>query len=128
MISENIYYDLIESLKKSFLDMSLILKALGNEKRLKILILLLDGPQSYGTIVEKMELKKTAVSNHLTHLIETNLIERGDYGIYKISGDAIEFLKAIEGAYYKSPTRQIKKFESLQRRSVSTLFLKRFIY
>ena len=91
-----------------------------------ILLYLLKGPQSYGAIVKEITLKKTAVSNHLSHLLDNNLIEKGDYGIYNISGDGIAFLKAIDNAYKESPTRQMEKFEGLQRRSVSTAFLNRF--
>ena len=69
--------------------------------------------------------KKTAVSNHLTQLLETNLIEK-DYGIYRISGDGIEFMKAVDSAFQKSPTRQMKKFQDLQSRNISNSFLNRF--
>ena len=106
VISENIHDGIIESLKQSFSSITSILKSLGNEKRLLILIYLLQGPQSYGSIVEEIKLKKTAVSNHLSHLLNVNLIEKGDYK--------------------KSPTRQMEKFEDLQRRSVSPAFLNRF--
>jgi len=126
MITENIYDDLIESLTRSFNELTEILKSLGNETRIKIMIFLLHGPQSYSSIVEETNLKKTAVSNHLSQLINTKLIERGDYGIYKISGDGLAFIKSIKKAYQMSPTRQIIKFEALQRRSVSRSFLNRF--
>ncbi len=126
MISENIYDNLIESLKENFSEIARILKSLGNEKRLEILIYLLRGVQSYGSIVQEANLKKTAVSNHLSQLINANLIKRGKYGIYELSGDGIEFIKAIEKAYQQSPTRQIERFEALQRRSISTSFLNRF--
>ena len=126
MITENLYEDLIESLTRSFTELTEILKSLGNETRIKIMIFLLYGPQSYSSIVEETNLKKTAVSNHLSQLISTKLIERGDYGIYNISGDGLAFIKAIDKAYQMTPTRQIKKFEALQRRSVSTSFLNRF--
>ncbi len=126
MISENIYDDLIESLKESFSDITSILKCLGNDKRMMILVILLKGSQSYGYIVEKINLRKTAVSNHLSQLLEVNLIKKGNYGIYNITGDGIEFIKAIKNAYQKSPTRQRKKFEALQRRGVSPSFLNRF--
>ncbi len=126
MISENIYDDLISSLNKSFSAISAILKCLGNDKRIRILIKLLEGPQSYGSIVEYLFLKKTAVSNHLTQLLETKLIEKSDYGIYNITGDGIEFMTAIEKAFTMSPSRQIEQFEALQRRSVSSSFLNRY--
>ena len=102
-----------------------ILKTLGNENRVKILLDLLIGSKSFGTLVENLEEKKTAVSNHLTQLIETNLIEK-EYGIYRISGDGIEFMKAINRAFQKSPTRQLKKFQDLQSRKISNSFLNRF--
>lgn len=124
MISDN--DELIKSYLESIKEISSILKSLGNRKRLEILIFLLNRPQSYGAIVEKLELKKTAVSNHLSQLLMVRLIEKGDYGIYNISRDGIEFIKAIERAYNTSPTRQTRRFEALQRRSVSNSFLNRF--
>ncbi|MHA2122889.1 MAG: ArsR family transcriptional regulator [Promethearchaeota archaeon] len=126
MISETIYDDLIASLHESFVDITMILKSLGNEKRMRILLRLLRGPQSYGSIVFSLDLKKTAVSNHLSQLLKTNLIQKEDYGRYSISEDGIEFIKAIEKAYQMSPTRQIKKFEDLQSRGVTDSFRKRF--
>ncbi len=128
MISENIHDHIIESLNQSLSSITSILKSLGNEKRVLILLYLLQGPQSYGSIVEKIELKKTAVSNHLSHLLNVNLIEKGDYGIYNITGDGIEFMRAIDKAYKKLLTRQKEKekFDGLQRRGVSTAFLNRF--
>ncbi|MBN1215590.1 MAG: winged helix-turn-helix transcriptional regulator [Candidatus Lokiarchaeota archaeon] len=126
MIFRDLNEDLINSLSESILIISKILKCLGNEKRLNVLIYLLKGPLSYGNIVKKINLKKTAVSNHLTHLIEEKLIERDDYGIYKITGDGLEFLKAINKAFYESPTRMKEKFESMQSRKVSDSFLRRY--
>jgi predicted transcriptional regulator len=102
------------------------LKALGNEKRIQILVLLLEGPQSYGTIVQELNLKKTAVSNHLTQLRDVNLIRREGNGVYEITGDGLQFVRGIENAYQKSPTRQAEKFDLLQRRGISESFIERF--
>ena len=126
MITQYIHEHLIESINLSFSEIVDILKALGNEKRIQILVLLLKGPQSYSIIVQELDLKKTAVSNHLTQLIEVNLIMREGNGVYEITGDGLQFVRAIENAYQKSPTRQAKKFESLQRRGISESFIERF--
>jgi predicted transcriptional regulator len=104
----------------------LILKSLGNEFRFQILLQLLTGAKSFGTIVKNINREKTAISNHLTQLIEAKLVEKGDYGVYKISGDGIEFMKAIDSAFQKSPTRQLKRFQDLQSRNISDSFLNRF--
>jgi len=126
MISENIHDPLIESLKESSMEIVSILKSLGNEYRFQILLQLLTGTKSFGTIVKNINREKTAVSNHLSHLINANLIEKGDYGIYRISEDGIEFMKAIDSAFQHSPTRQLRKFKELQSRKISKSFLNRF--
>jgi len=103
-----------------------ILKSLGNKYRFQILLQLLTEAKSFGTIVKDINREKTAIANHLSHLIKANLIEKGDYGIYRISGDGIEFMKAIDKTFQKSPTRQMRKFKDLQSRKISKSFLNRF--
>lgn len=125
MINDS-FNDLIKSFEISFEEISKILNVLGNRKRLKILKLLLNGSQSYSSIVNELQLKKTAVSNHLSHLLSVGLIQRGDYGIYEITGDGIEFLKSIESAYQNSPSRQIERFQKIEGRQISKSFLNRF--
>ena len=113
-------------MRESKTDIIVILKSLGSEFRFQILLELLTGAKSFGNIVKKINKEKTAVANHLSHLIRAKLIEKGDFGIYKISGDGIEFMKAIDTAFQKSPTRQMKKFQELQSRQISNSFLNRF--
>ena len=126
MITENIHDHLIESINVSFSEITAIMKALGNEKRVQILVLLLKGTQSYNIIVKELNLKKTAVSNHLTQLREVNLIKREGNGVYEITDSGLEFIRAVENAYKKSLSKQLKRFEDLERRSVSAEFLHRF--
>ena len=126
MITENVYDSLVDSMSEASLEIVLILKSLGNKIRFQILLQLLTGAKSFGTIVKNTKREKTAISNHLNHLIEAKLIEKGDYGIYRISGDGIEFMQAIDTAFQKSPTRQLKKFQELQGRKISNSFLNRF--
>jgi len=126
MISKNIHDSLIKSLIESSQEIVSILKSLGNEYRFQILLQLLTGAKSFGTIVKNVNREKTAISNHLSHLINANLIEKGDYGVYRISEDGIEFMKAIDSAFQQSPTRQMRKFKELQSRKISNSFLNRF--
>jgi len=126
LITQHIHEHLIESFNLSFKEITDILKALGNEKRIQVLVSLLKGPQSYGIIVQKLNLKKTAVSNHLTQLLEVNLIRREVNGVYELTDDGLQFIRAIENAYQKSPTRQAEKFDKIERRGISNSFLERF--
>ena len=122
----NRYDDLILTYETDFLALSTILKVLGNETRLKILILLLKGTQSYSSIVNELQLKKTAISNHLNQLLEVNLIKREDYGIYEITKDGLEILTAIEVGYQNFPSREVENFYEIESRKVSESFLSRF--
>ena len=126
MITENVYESLVDSMSESSMEIVSILKALGNRYRFQILLKLITGAKSFGTIVNSTNREKTAISNHLVHLIEAKLIEKGDYGIYRISEDVIEFMKAIDSEFQKSPTRQLKKFQDLQSRKITKSFLNRF--
>ncbi|MBD3211185.1 MAG: hypothetical protein GF311_01160 [Candidatus Lokiarchaeota archaeon] len=55
-------------------------------------------------------------------MLETNLFEKIDYGVYNITGDGLEFLKAIDNAFHNSPSRKLKRFETMQRRGLSESF------
>ena len=121
--------ELKESFEHSFNDILAILKAIGNQKRLKILITLLSDdyePQSFHNLMDETQLQKTALSNHLTILINNKLIEKPEHGKYKITSDCVKVIKSIEAAYYQSYGRKIKQLEVLQRRKLSDTFLESF--
>jgi predicted transcriptional regulator len=126
LINENDYDSLVTSLSEFSSEIVKILKSLGNTYRFQILLQLLTGAKSFGSIVKNINREKTAISNHLSQLIKANLVEKGDFGVYRISGDGTEFMKATAFAYQKSPTRQLKKFQELQGRKISNSFLNRF--
>jgi len=118
--------ELKESLEQSFDDILAIIKAMGNKNRLKILITLLSGEKSFQTLMSETNLQKTALSNHLSLLFKKNLIEKPDYGKYKITQDGVEFIRAIQAVYYQSDTRNKKELETIQGRKLSDTFLESF--
>lgn len=118
--------ELKESLEQSFDDILAIIKAMGNQNRLKILITLLSGEKSFQTLMSETNLQKTALSNHLTLLFKKNLIEKPDYGKYKITQDGVEFIRAIQAVYYQSDTQRKKELEIIQGRKLSETFLESF--
>lgn len=118
--------ELKESLEQSFDDILAIIKAMGNQNRLKILITLLSGEKSFQTLMSETNLQKTALSNHLTLLFKKNLIEKPDYGKYKITQDGVEFIRAIQMVWYQSDTQRKKELEIIQGRKLSKTFLESF--
>ncbi len=118
--------ELKESLEQSFDDILAIIKAVANQNRLKILITLLSGEKSFQTLMSETNLQKTALSNHLSLLFKKNLIEKPDYGKYKITQDGVEFIQAIQTVYYQSDTQRKKELEIIQGRKLSETFLESF--
>lgn len=126
MIEKKTPNELKESLEQSFDDILAIIKAMGNQNRLKILITLLSGEKSFQTLMSETNLQKTALSNHLTLLFKKNLIEKPDYGKYKITQDGVEFIRAIQMVWYQSDTQRKKELEIIQGRKLSKTFLESF--
>lgn len=80
-----------------------LLRALGNEQRLCILCLLLDGPLSVGQINERVDLSQSALSQHLAVLRENRLVEtekESQTVYYSLpQGPARKVLAVLQGIY-----------------------------
>ena len=119
-------YELINAFGISFNDILTILKTMGNDNRLTILITLLTGEKTFNDLKEETQLQKTALSNHISQLIKAALIFRPDYNKYKLTSDGELFLTMIEAAYRKSEIREKQQIEGLQKRQFSETFVKSF--
>ena len=123
MVGDKTLMELIESLGNSFDDILNIVKAIGNEKRLQILISLLTGAKSFDTLKKETALKKTALSNHLKILLQQGLVEKPEHGKYQPTPDGNLFIRIIEYAYTKSNSSKKKQTKSLQTRQFSDPFI-----
>ena len=102
IMSQNSLEESQKTLLQSFGEITDILKAISHPNRFKILILLLDGSKTFQTLLDKTKLKKSALANHLTHLKDKLLIDKIQHGMYFITHDGKNFIKAIESAYKQS--------------------------
>jgi len=102
-----------------------ILTAIGHPNRFKILILLLKGPLTFQALLNEMNLKKSALANHLTHLKDKSLVEKVQHGTYKITDDGRNYIQVIEVAYRESEARKKKIGEIKQRQELARTFLDR---
>lgn len=109
----------------SFDEIVAILKAIGHPNRFKILILLLKGPLSFQELLDTMNLQKSALANHLTHLKNRSLVEKIKHGTYRITDDGKNYLQSIEAAYRESEVRKRKIRETKQREELARSFLER---
>ncbi|WP_267086627.1 ArsR/SmtB family transcription factor [Xanthomonas sacchari] len=80
-----------------------LLKALGNEKRLLLLCLLVDSEQSVGELNARVELSQSALSQHLALLREDGLVQTRREGqtIYYslVPGPVQRILEVLHGIY-----------------------------
>lgn len=84
-------------------DASRLLKTLGNEKRLMLLCLLVEGERSVGELNARLDLSQSALSQHLAVLREDGLVttRRDGQTIYYslAEGPAQRILDTLHGIY-----------------------------
>ncbi|MHA1927891.1 MAG: ArsR/SmtB family transcription factor [Candidatus Thorarchaeota archaeon] len=79
-----------------------ILKAISHEHRIEMLVILYKGPIEFSELQKELGISKTALSNHITQLLDNRLIKRLGRGSYQISIDGLNFLTSIVSNYRDS--------------------------
>ncbi|WP_140910340.1 ArsR/SmtB family transcription factor [Cognatiluteimonas lumbrici] len=84
-------------------DAAQLLKALGNEKRLQLLCLLVDGERSVGELNSRLDLSQSALSQHLARLRNDGLVttrREAQVVYYSLApGPAQDVLETLHGIY-----------------------------
>ncbi len=99
-----------KEISNSLYDITKFVRGISHPKRLQLLVLLLEGTQDYSRLITKTGLKKTALSNHLSQLMECKLVNKTGRGNYHITTDGKELLKATTKLFKESKLK-----EQLQR-------------
>ncbi|MBY9007666.1 MAG: winged helix-turn-helix transcriptional regulator [Candidatus Lokiarchaeota archaeon] len=86
-------------LSKSFEEITDLLKAIASPKRLSILNFLLQKPRNFSFLLNNLAIKRTTLVHHLDFLMDMNLIEREDWGRYKITVRGFKIITAITKTY-----------------------------
>lgn len=114
-----------EFLLDSMEEIVTILKAIGNPNRFKILILLLDGPSNFQMLLDETNLKKSALANHLSQLINAGLMEKIQHGTYCLTEDGKKYVKTIGNSFKASKMLEEQMKKSEQMKNLSIAFLER---
>ena len=92
-----------EAMRAHAADAARLLKALGNEKRLMLLCLLVEGERSVSELNARLDLSQSALSQHLAVLREDGLVatRREAQTIYYslVEGPAQRILDTLHGIY-----------------------------
>jgi predicted transcriptional regulator len=115
-----------EAIEENFEEILDMTKAVANESRFRILIVLLSQNQTFKDLIEATTLQKTALSNHLNQLLETGLIEKPEYGLYAITKDGSDLIASLERGYSFSFKSKIKRFEKDAKKKMSEDFVASF--
>ncbi|MBU7033241.1 MAG: GyrI-like domain-containing protein [Theionarchaea archaeon] len=98
--------DIIEIFQRFSNDISLIMGALANAKRIEIVCALNKGQNTFKELQTVTGLGKTALAHHLALLVETGLIHRTERGQYELSRDAWQLLEVIGTTYADSKRKR----------------------
>jgi DNA-binding transcriptional ArsR family regulator len=83
-------------------DLAIVLGALSNQKRLRVLSALLIRPRLFSELRKLTGLGKTALSHHLGSLLKADIIKQTGRGQYEISPDGQALLEVISSTYLES--------------------------
>lgn len=94
-------------------DAARLLKTLGNDKRLLILCLLVDGEHSVGELNAQLDLSQSALSQHLAVLREDGLVRtrrEAQTIFYSLAeGPARRILETLHAIYCSPPKRRTRR-------------------
>lgn len=114
-----------EFLMDSSVEIVSILKIIAHINRFKILVLLLKGPLSFQSLLEEMDLKKSALANHLSELKKIKLVNKIQHGTYQITPLGENYIKLIENTYKENKELEKQYLESKKHQHLSKTFLER---
>ncbi len=105
--------DISELILNSTEDISSLLKATGSPNRLKILGYLLKESRNFAFMLSRLKIKRTTLNHHLDMLIETKLIEKEEWGRYKISEFGTKFLRILAESFKQIDSEEQKAHRDL---------------
>ena len=105
-----------------------IVKALSNESRFVILTQLYNKPLTFKKLKEVTDLAKSALANNLNQLVDVDLIEKSQHGIYAITEDGKKLLEALHAFIEESNERRRKSQIAHTQRQMMKTFLERHVH
>ncbi|MFX1274472.1 MAG: ArsR family transcriptional regulator [Promethearchaeota archaeon] len=100
-----------------------IFKAMANDKRLLVLLAVLDLDKTFNELKRETKLQKSALSNHLVKMVNMSLIENPEHGKYRITKDGRNFIIAMENVFNSSDIKKNKEIEKTQEGQFSDSFV-----
>jgi len=93
-----------------------LLKSASHPARVKILALLVRRTHNFSELLQRTELSKTALANHMKQLINKGLVQKVVRGEYRLTVDGKALLNAAAAMYKDSTQREERRTELVLRR------------
>ncbi|MHA2297456.1 MAG: effector binding domain-containing protein [Candidatus Hodarchaeales archaeon] len=91
-----------------------LLRTVDHPKRLEILSKMVDGQKmAFSELRDTTDLQKSALSNHLSTLVDKNLLVKREKGLYQITFDGEELLENLAQHYLNAKIREQQRLVSL---------------
>jgi len=97
------------------------LKSAAHPARVHVLTLLKRGEQEFSVLLQQTNLSKTALANHMNHLVQMGLVQRVARGEYALTVDGKELLNATTTVYKNSIRREEAQREPLLNRYTKSM-------
>jgi DNA-binding HxlR family transcriptional regulator len=97
------------------------LKSAAHPVRVHVLTLLTQGEHKFSVLMQQTKLSKTALANHMNHLVQMGLAQRVARGDYALTVDGKELLNAIVTVYRNSVRREEAQREALLNRYTKSM-------
>ena len=94
---------------------TVLLRTVNHPKRIEILAILLDGSKDFKILAEITDFPKSALSNHLSILMDRNLVEKKERGMYNLTIDGEELISKIAKSYLDTKIREQERLMQLQK-------------
>lgn len=107
-------HELKEILSESPETLSDLVKGVAHVHRLEVLALLLDGPKEFSSLLDVVKVSKTALANHVTHMMNKGFVERSERGMYQITAEGQSLLTAVATFYKDSKARELNRITQVK--------------
>jgi DNA-binding HxlR family transcriptional regulator len=97
-------------------EISELLKSAAHPSRIQMLALLMQKNSGFSDLKRLTQLSKTALANHLNHLLRRGLVQKVARGKYALTIDGRELLKAAGFVYQNSTLREKEEREAMRNR------------
>jgi DNA gyrase inhibitor GyrI/DNA-binding transcriptional ArsR family regulator len=92
-----------------------LLKTIDHPQRLKLLTIMINEPRTFNQLLECTGLQKSALGNHLSILVDKNLVHKIGRGLYRPTTDGEAIIDHIAQSFLEIKVREQERLEKIRQ-------------